>query len=220
MKPRKVPKSPIPIKIIASGSSGNSMIINDNLMIDCGIPFKRYEIEDLFKIDYLYITHIHGDHLNIATIKKLIKFNQDLKVLCSSSVKKRLDENQIKPNLISPSDAPYKTEVYELTHDVQCWGFDLVIDGYDIIYATDTTTLPFPKTKKYNIFLIEANYCEKKVRAILRSPKCTGLQVLRINQNMERHLSKQASIEFVARHSKAGEKIIYVRLHKSNDFYN
>ena len=46
-------------EILGSGSSGNAVIINKNIMVDCGLSFKKIEpyARDL---KLVLLTHIHG----------------------------------------------------------------------------------------------------------------------------------------------------------------
>lgn len=56
--------------IINSGSDGNCILINDGILLDCGISFKK--IEPYYKkLKLVFISHIHHDHLLPSTIKKL-----------------------------------------------------------------------------------------------------------------------------------------------------
>ena len=57
-------------KIINSGSDGNGMIIEDTILIDCGISFKKLN-EYYKRLEIVLLTHIHGDHFNKKTISKL-----------------------------------------------------------------------------------------------------------------------------------------------------
>lgn len=46
-------------EIIASGSSGNAVVINGFLMIDCGISFKS--LKNVYKnLKIVLLTHIHS----------------------------------------------------------------------------------------------------------------------------------------------------------------
>ena len=56
--------------IISTGSKGNSLIINDFLMLDCGVSFKK--IKPFYKkLNLVFIGHIHGDHFNKTCVKTL-----------------------------------------------------------------------------------------------------------------------------------------------------
>lgn len=66
----------LPVHLFGSSSSGNSVYLElINLLIDLGLPFKRYhDFNPNFfnNVKYVILTHEHGDHLNPATLKKLI----------------------------------------------------------------------------------------------------------------------------------------------------
>ena len=87
------------VKILASGSSGNSSFIHTdkiNILIDCGISKKRindalkkinYTIDD---IDYILITHEHIDHIKSLTM--LLKYT-NAKVIMTHGTYKFLINN-------------------------------------------------------------------------------------------------------------------------------
>ena len=58
-------------KVIASGSKGNAVLIND-VLVDIGIPFSTLK-PYLYKVNYIIITHIHTDHLRMATYNQIKK---------------------------------------------------------------------------------------------------------------------------------------------------
>ena len=60
----------IDYQILSTGSSGNAVIINKAVLIDCGVPFRTVEpfIRDLRLV---LLTHIHGDHFKTSTLKKI-----------------------------------------------------------------------------------------------------------------------------------------------------
>lgn len=72
--------------IIASSSSGNCVVFN-NVMIDCGVSFKKIvENQDLREIDVLCITHHHTDHFKFSTLKKIIETNPKIKIVCGNTI--------------------------------------------------------------------------------------------------------------------------------------
>ena len=63
-------KSFMDYKIIASGSSGNAILLDNGILLDCGIPFKKIQ-PYVDKIKAVFLSHCHHDHLNIQTLKKM-----------------------------------------------------------------------------------------------------------------------------------------------------
>ena len=59
-------------RIIESGSSGNATIVENIILIDCGVSFKK--LKDYYQeLKLVLLTHIHSDHFNKTTLKKLAK---------------------------------------------------------------------------------------------------------------------------------------------------
>src|SRR4051812_11316216 len=54
--------------IISTGSKGNCVIINKNIMVDCGVAFRSIK-KYLYDVKYLLLTHTHSDHINRKTIQ-------------------------------------------------------------------------------------------------------------------------------------------------------
>lgn len=67
----------LPIHIFGTSSKGNSVYIkNLHILIDIGLPFKRYSeynSEFFNDVDYIILTHEHGDHLNSSTLLRILK---------------------------------------------------------------------------------------------------------------------------------------------------
>ena len=66
---------------IASSSSGNCYIYNDDLMIDIGVPFNKID-PWYIGIKLLLLTHRHSDHFNKRTIRKLADLRPTLYFAC------------------------------------------------------------------------------------------------------------------------------------------
>ena len=68
-------------RIINSGSDGNAIILNDEILLDCGVSFKQLE-PYYKKLKLVCITHVHKDHCLPSTIKRLAKERPTLRFLC------------------------------------------------------------------------------------------------------------------------------------------
>lgn len=96
----------LPIKLFGSSSKGNSLYIDPmNLLIDLGFPYKRYIEHDpmfFYDVKTIFLTHHHGDHLNPATLLKIVNNHPHIAVYISRDM---LDE------LLKPT---YKAEYKRL----------------------------------------------------------------------------------------------------------
>ena len=202
-------------EIIASGSDGNCVILDDNIMIDCGIKAKDFAKVDISKIKYVFITHSHSDHIKKSNIKKLLSrtiyvnkdtFDKYSDILCLGKKVVILDVNEVykigRFNMIP----------FEVYHDVQCHGFFFFFQEISILYSTDLAFSKDLPNLTYDYIFLEANYDVYKIIKASENKKYKN----RVKANF-RHLSKQDSLKYVACHLKKDGK--YEPLHKSKEFY-
>ena len=202
-------------KILASGSSGNAVRI-ENLMVDCGIGFKDMK-EELYKCKYLFITHIHKDHLKPSTIKRIKKEFPRIKILANYEVAQELSKMNICLNYIISGKALQLGKMiftpFEVPHDVVCHGFTLRIGNIDVIYVTDSAGNKTWKKGKYDYLFIESNHDENKLRVA-----CKGKYADLTFNNSKRHTSTQESKAFYYMNRKDKDSK-WIELHKSKRFY-
>lgn len=207
--------------IIASGSDGNAVLINDNsFLIDIGVPYREIE-PYVDTINYVFITHIHSDHFNKSTIKRLAKE----KILIKFIVGSHLEEEMLKlvrkeqlfivqPNRKYRLLNDFSISPLNLYHNVDNMGLKLEIRGLKMFYATDTYTLDGIEAVNYDYYLVERNYCEIKANEILEKARLKN-SFTYVEQSMENHLSKQKLEEWLARNDRTNKgKVVY--LHESS----
>ena len=68
-------------KILNSGSDGNCTLINDIIAIDMGVSYKLLT-PHVEKLRLVLLTHVHSDHFNKATIRRLAKDRPTLRFGC------------------------------------------------------------------------------------------------------------------------------------------
>ena len=151
-------------KIINTGSNGNATVIEEIILIDCGVSYKKLE-KYVGKLKLVFISHIHQDHFNKTTVKSLAKVRPTLrfavgKYLVSELLKIGVDKRNI--DIIEPNKK-YDYRLFQITpvklyHDVPNLGIRVFIDNKKLIYATDTYTLDGIIAKNYDVYLIEGNY--------------------------------------------------------------
>ena len=97
-------------KIIASSSRDGNCVLIDDVMVNIGVSFRKVK-EDLYKAKYLLITHIHRDHLNVGTVKKIYRLFPHVKILSNYEVYSFLRDEGLTIDIINPS-RPYWTSQY------------------------------------------------------------------------------------------------------------
>ena len=151
-------------KIIYTGSDGNATVIENTILIDCGVSFKK--LKNYYKdIKLVLLTHIHQDHFNKTTIKRLAQERPTLRFGCCGWLVQDLINCGVNKSNIDVYEIGLKAKYglfdvmpIKLYHDVPQCGYRVFINGYKIIYATDTYTLEGIKALEYDIYLIEGNY--------------------------------------------------------------
>lgn len=152
-------------KIVNTGSDGNATIVADIILIDCGVSFKKIK-PYIQKLQLVLLTHIHQDHFNKTTIRKLAEDRPTLRFgCCEWLVQELIDCGVDKGNIdvyILDKKAVYNNNLrvkpVKLYHDVPQCGYKVEINNYKVFYATDTKTLEGIKAIGYNYYFVEANY--------------------------------------------------------------
>lgn len=204
----------IQYQIIGSGSSGNCVIIND-LMFDIGLPFKDIH-KYLFKVKYILVSHVHGDHLKISTYHQIRKKFPNILLIGDIEVHERA-----RMDIVAHPNEPIKLGSCTILpflapHDVEVLGWTWQFDNKDLLYVTDTYSLENVPEHKYDYFFLEANHDQHKVDAIMNDDiKRYGYSAV---DGSLRHMSTQDSKKFFYLHRRNKDSA-WIRLHKSARFY-
>lgn len=206
--------------IIASGSSGNAILLENGILIDCGIPFKKIE-PYLNKIKLVFISHEHGDHLNARTLFKLNQIRPTIRFAVGFWLKDKLISAGIKDDNIDVLKQnkiydykQFKISPFVLIHDVKNFGLR-IFDSKSkekILYAVDTATLNHVSAKNYDCYLIESNYDDEILEANLKK----DLETSGFSYNSrvkETHLSLSQASQFIF--DNAGDNSKYEFIHGS-----
>lgn len=157
--------------VINSGSDGNAIIIEDILLLDCGVPFSKIK-EYIFNLKLIFISHLwlHSDHLKKETIKKIAFERPTLKFVCGSTDIVDILVNQCnvkKSNIYALASNKWydlgaiKVRLEQLTHDVPNHLIKFQIKDKKGIYIVDTGNVDNVEAKNYSLYLIESNYQEE-----------------------------------------------------------
>lgn len=221
----------IEYKIISSGSVGNAVKLTFQngikMMIDIGLSFKVLK-KDLQDCHLLFISHIHGDHLNVGCYNQIRKNFPWIKVIACKEVNDLLVSKGKAPvNIIVEHGTTIDVSGVECTfldapHEVQNLGIIGTSNGQTFLYATDLmTTLSFSeyldKTgKKIDLLLLEANYDGAVIGYSEYMKIHSGYDTY--NNGSYRHLSVRQNTEFATKYLSEGGTSIH--LHQSGSYYS
>ena len=78
----------IDYNIIATGSKGNAVVIDQKILIDCGVSFKA--LSKVYRaLKLVLLTHIHSDHFQPTTLRLLAENRPTLRFACCAWLCKR-----------------------------------------------------------------------------------------------------------------------------------
>lgn len=203
------------IKVISSSSRGNAILYNNITLVDIGVPYSK--IEPFKGIQVIYLTHTHGDHLNLATLKRIAKERPKIRIACGVWMLEKL--KGIKNNIDILEFGKwydyglFKVAIGKLYHDVPNCFYRFDFNGYKIFHATDTAHLEGIGAKDYDLYALEHNYCEEKAQQIIEEAMMNG-EFTHVSQSINSHLSVQQAHEWLLKNMKKDSKV--VRLHESS----
>jgi Cft2 family RNA processing exonuclease len=212
-------------EIVATGSTGNCVLINKYIAVDMGVTFKK--IKPYYKdFKLVLLTHIHNDHFKNKTIAKLARERPTLYFGCCEWLVEDLVKCDVEKKNIIVMDigkmydfGTCRVSPIKLYHDVPQNGYRIFIGDEKAIYATDTAHMDGISAKDYDLYLIEGNYYEDELQEKIKEKQekgefCYEYRVPRT------HLSVQQATEWLMENM--GEKSEYALLHghveKSTDW--
>jgi L-ascorbate metabolism protein UlaG (beta-lactamase superfamily) len=209
-------------KVISTGSKGNAVLINGVILIDIGVSFKTIK-KYLKDIKLVLLTHIHGDHLNKKTLKKVMAERPSLRVACCPELYETVVETAGKTTEI---DVLTRMDMFKydniatinytyLYHDVAnvAWHVELPT-GEKALYATDTIRVDHIKAKDYDVYFLESNFLEEEIQEQIDEKK-RQLEYAYQERAIETHLSHEKAEEFFIKN--ATPTSLWVKMHESKN---
>lgn len=207
--------------ILASGSSGNAVVINGEILIDCGVPMKELRESGYIKnLKLVLLTHRHSDHFNTTTVRALHKERPILKFGCCEWMVPHLLEAGVGKRVIDVYE-PEFIHVYNtfsiaavpLVHDVLNCGYKICDGNTWMFYATDTSTLDHIEAKGYDLYLIEANHTRAEIEASIAKKQARGEFVYE-TRAAQNHLSQEQALDWLARNAGSNSRYVFLHQHK------
>lgn len=207
-------------EIINTGSDGNAVVINDIILIDCGVTYKALK-PYVDKLKLVLLTHSHGDHFRSTTVRRLAAERPTLRwagglwmtpLLVGIVGKRNID--------ILPSDGrkiDYKlftVKSYSTTHNAENCAYSIEFkNGERLFYATDCNNLNGIEAKGYDLYMVEANYTDEEIAERIRSKEEQGLFAYE-KQVVKNHLSKKKAENWLYDNMSANSEYILMHGHK------
>ena len=210
-------------EIIGSSSKGNCIIVEDILMLDCGVTYKKIK-PFLKNIKLIFISHCHKDHLNPITIKQIaynyptIKFITGSKYVIQNLVLFGVNQKNIFPLKCHKKYdlGLLKVKLEQLYHDTPNYALKWELNGKKGIYAVDTERIDHIVAEDYDLYLIESNYNEELLKEHINNCEDTNM-LYYLDRVSKTHLSDTQCNDFLIQNM--GENSVYEKIHKSSYNY-
>lgn len=208
----------IEYNVISTGSKGNAVIINKLILIDCGVSFKA--LKEFYKdFKLVLLTHIHSDHFNKTTIKRLSQERPTLRFACCRWLVRPLVELGVDKKNIDVLDfnIMYGYGICNvipvpLTHNVPNCGYKIHFPFGKLFYATDTNNLNGIVARNYDLYMIEANYEDEEINKRIELKKAAGIYAYE-KDAIKNHLSKAKCDQFIANNMGQHSEYCYLHCH-------
>lgn len=199
--------------ILATGSSGNAVVINGEILIDCGVSYRTLEQSGYIKdLQLVLLTHSHGDHFNPTTVRRIHQERPALRWGCcewmvgpllEAGVDKRVidaygpDSDNVYGGIliIHPGNIPH--DAPNCCYHIMLWNFALY-RSEKLFYATDTSTLAHIEAKNYDCYLIEANHTEAEIEARIAEKRARG-EFAYETRAARNHLSQEQALKWLTK---------------------
>lgn len=222
------------VKVIATGSKdGNcTSLFDGEVIIDLGIKSTNKELQKVLRnIKIILLTHEHGDHIHIPTLRYILKRRPSVKVIGGKWMQEYLDLKAPKEFKIEvvEVDKVYKYGDYILSpfgvsHNVPNVGYHLYYlannsnapliknKAFKVIYLTDSGAYPNTlRAPEYHIYLLEMNYLESAIHEDIQKE----IDEVGFSHRM-RSLEDHLSMEQTERWYKAQDSVgVIIPLHMS-----
>lgn len=212
-------------KVIATGSKGNAVVINKEILIDCGVPFKA--LRDYYTdLRLVLLSHIHTDHFNRSTIKRLSSERPTLRwgapewlvtPLLECGVSKRnIDVFGIN---LEHSYRLHHAQVLiiqpvRLVHNAENCGYIISCSQFGkIFYATDTNSLDGINAPNFDLYMVEANYSEAEITERIRQKQEAG-EYCHEWDVLKNHLSKEKADDWLYKNMRPNSRYVYLHRHE------
>lgn len=211
--------------VIASSSAGNAILLENGILLDCGIPYSKIK-PYLKNIKAIFISHLwlHLDHCKDSTIKKIAFEYPNIKFITNEVNTTHLVEIGVnKRNIFALKLEKWydigicKVRLDYLIHDKPNCSLKISQNGYKLIYIVDTSSVDHIEAKDYDFAYIEGNYLDdeelnKKIEQDKLNNKYSHYE--RVKRT---HLSQLQALNFIQKNNIKNYEFIHQHINKGDD---
>ena len=208
--------------IISTGSKGNAVVIDGRILIDCGVPYVALE-KYKRSICLVLLTHIHCDHFNKSTLKRLSNERPTLRFGCCEWLVQPLIDCGVDMSRIDCYDTgrmyryfDFSISPIKLYHNVPNAGYRLYFGDYRLLYATDTNIMDGIAAKNYDLYTVECNYDDDEIQQRIAEKESNGQYAYERNV-LNNHLSKTKCDAFLLENMSEKSDYVYMHQHQGGD---
>lgn len=210
----------VDVKLISTGSKGNAILYESKILVDVGVSYKLLApyIKD---VEILNLTHSHADHLKLPVLKRLVRDLPNVAILCGIWLKPVLETIEMPSTVKIVYCEPnkwYKIDnmmfcPVSLYHDINNFGWRIVVNGQKIFHATDTVKLDGIRAEAYDLYAIEAHHITSVIDKQIEEKLSQGIFCYEVGSKNS-HLSEEDCDKWIAENR--GEHSEVIKLHYSN----
>jgi phosphoribosyl 1,2-cyclic phosphodiesterase len=211
--------SKISFEVISTGSKGNAVVLENCVLIDCGVPYKaiRHVVGGL---KLVLLTHIHSDHFAPTTVRRLAADRPSLRFGCGKWLASDLlkcgvtaSNIDILSERISYGYGICNAIPFLLHHDVPNCGYKIHFPHGRVFCATDTNDLHGISAQNYDLYLVEANYTDEGIKKRIAAKEEAGEYAYE-RKVLQNHLSRAKCDDFIYRNIGRGGEYVYLHAHE------
>lgn len=203
------------LTLISTGSQKGNCYKYNSLLLDLGCSYSKVK-PYLDEIEFIFISHKHGDHANLSTMQKVKDNYPNIVFLGSPHVEYIFVELGLKYFIL---DKPYELreyifKPYKLYHDMDAPNTALYVEHNDLkgMYISDTAHVQGLPEPKLDWLCIEYNH-----DLITHTSLANGVNGTRFSNAMNSHLNFTQSDEYVLKTLKIGGELLRNHLSTSYD---
>lgn len=210
----------IDYNIIATGSKGNAVVIDQKILIDCGVSFKA--LSKVYRaLKLVLLTHIHSDHFQPTTLRLLAENRPTLRFACCAWLCKPLVDAGVP---VSQIDVLEPGHMYGygicnvrpdmVKHNVPNCAWKVWLPSGKLFYCTDMNNLNGITAPNYDLYMVEANYDDAEIQAKIAEKKLNGEYIYELGV-LHNHMSLAKINDWL--YANMGQNSAYIYMHCHQD---